>query len=67
VTRFYRPWDSSYQDPGNLYLTDNSSIDINCRDGMLFVFPSWIMHSQLPYHGQKDRYVVAVNAKIVAG
>lgn len=67
LTRFYRPWETSYQDPGTLYVTDNSSIDINCQDGMLFVFPSWIMHSQLPYRGAKDRYVIAVNAKIIAG
>jgi len=50
-----------------MWMTAKSSIDINNKDGLLLVFPSFIYHSQLPYTSadNKNRYVVAANSKIV--
>jgi hypothetical protein len=31
---------------------------------MLFLFPSWIDHSALPYFGQRQRYVLSFNCQI---
>jgi hypothetical protein len=52
---------------GTMWMTAKSSIDINNKDGLLLVFPSFIYHSQLPYTSAegKNRYVVAANSKIV--
>ena len=32
------------------------------RAGQLVMFPSWLYHEVLPYHGQRERIVVAFNA-----
>jgi uncharacterized protein (TIGR02466 family) len=67
LTRFYNALNSSYFDMGTMWMTAKSSIDINNKDGLLLVFPSFIYHSQLPYTSEegKNRYVVAANSKIV--
>lgn len=31
-------------------------------EGRLVMFPSWLMHEVLPYHGKRERIVVAFNA-----
>lgn len=64
VNRFYRPFDTSYTDAGQAWMTSNNTIDINPRAGMLLTFPSWILHSGLPYRGSKPRYVISVNARL---
>ena len=51
-----------YQDYGNAYLTD-TSVDPPISDGMLLVFPSYLMHSGLPYQGDQDRIVISVNTR----
>lgn len=64
VNRFYRPFDTSYTDAGQAWMTSNNTIDIIPRAGMLLTFPSWVLHSGLPYRGAASRYVISVNAKL---
>ena len=62
-SRFYCPigLGGSYRDFGNKYLS--ASIDPPLENGMLLLFPSYLMHSGLPYRGDADRVVIAFNAK----
>jgi uncharacterized protein (TIGR02466 family) len=62
-SRFYCPFNlgGGYRDFGNKYLS--TSIDAPIEDGLLLLFPSYLMHSGLPYTGQTDRVVVAFNAR----
>jgi len=62
-SRFYCPLNlgGNYRDFGNKYLS--ASIDPPLENGMLLLFPSYLMHSGLPYRGASDRVVIAFNAK----
>ncbi len=62
--RFYSPLKvgGGYKDYGNKYL-DVTSVDPPLRDGMLLLFPSYLMHSALPYRGEKDRIVISFNSR----
>lgn len=62
-SRFYCPFNigGGYRDFGNKYLT--ASVDAPIENGMLLLFPSYLMHSGLPYRGTEDRVVVAFNAR----
>lgn len=62
-SRFYCPYNlgGGYRDFGNQYLSN--SIDAPIEDGLLMLFPSYLMHSGLPYSGETDRVVVAFNAQ----
>jgi hypothetical protein len=62
-SRFYNPaiCGGGYRDFGNKYLT--SSIDAPIENGMLLLFPSYLLHSGLPYSGSEDRVVIAFNAQ----
>jgi uncharacterized protein (TIGR02466 family) len=64
VTRFYSPLPTGgmASDVGNRYLTTNR-IDIIPTDGLLVLFPSYLLHSGLPYSGEQDRVVVAFNSR----
>jgi uncharacterized protein (TIGR02466 family) len=64
-SRFYSPLPlgGRYQDYGNHYLSDNS-LDPPLREGLLLLFPSYLLHSGLPYLGQSQRIVIAFNAQI---
>lgn len=64
-SRFYSPLltGGAYRDYGNAYL-DVSSLDPPVRDGLLLLFPSYLLHSGLPYCGGRDRIVIAFNARI---
>jgi hypothetical protein len=63
-SRFYSPFSrgGSYKDFGNKYLAD--SMDAPIEDGMLLLFPSYLLHSGLPYIGLHDRVVIAFNARV---
>ena len=63
-SRFYCPFNvgGGYRDVGNKYLT--ASVDIPIEDGLLVMFPSYLLHSGLPYRGSTDRIVLAFNARI---
>lgn len=64
VNRFYSPLThgGSFNDYGNHYLSSNR-LDITPRDGMLVLFPSYLLHSALPYEGKRDRIVIAFNSQ----
>ena len=47
-------------DVGSHYLATNSN-DWEPKDGVLIVFPSYLMHSALPYTGETDRVVISFN------
>lgn len=62
--RFYSPlWNGGrYEDLGNQYLAD-TSIDPPISDGMLLLFPAYLLHSGLAYAGDQDRIVISVNTR----
>jgi hypothetical protein len=51
-----------YRDYGNKYL--NETMDVPLEDGLLVLFPSYLLHSGLPYRGGKDRVLIAFNAQV---
>ena len=63
--RFYSPLrvGGGYKDFGNQYL-DFNFVDPPIQDGLLILFPSYLMHSGLPYHGEKDRIVISFNSQV---
>ncbi len=63
-SRFYSPlWrGGSHSDYGNNYLS-TSYVDPPMQDGVLLLFPSYLLHSGLPYTGQQDRIVIAFNSR----
>ena len=64
VNRFYSPIaiGGLSEDYGNSYLS-SCNFDIPPRDGLLFVFPSYILHAGLPYTGGRDRVIISFNSK----
>lgn len=64
LNRFFCPYQNMYIDAGTAWTTANTSIDFKGEDGMLVIFPSWLPHNALTYRGQRERYVIAVNARI---
>ena len=63
-TVFRSPIESTYIDRGNLYLDDRRTIRLIPKDGYLVIFPSYLIHHQALYKGDKDRIVVAFNSTI---
>jgi uncharacterized protein (TIGR02466 family) len=63
-SRFYCPLTcgGQYRDFGNRYL--GGTLDMPIEDGLLVLFPSYLLHSGLPYQGQADRVVIAFNARV---
>jgi uncharacterized protein (TIGR02466 family) len=64
VNRFYNPVTPMYTDAGTVYTNSATNFDVNGKNGMLFVFPSWIMHSAMSYTGANNRYVLSANSRI---
>ena len=64
INRFFRPYNTSYSDAGLAWMSANTTIDIAAEPGQMVIFPSWIPHSALPYHGERDRYVLSFNSRI---
>jgi uncharacterized protein (TIGR02466 family) len=64
VSRFHSPIGTGgfLSDFGNAYLTSNR-VDITPIDGMLILFPAYLLHSGLPYTGGQDRVVIAFNSR----
>ena len=63
-TVFENPVKPTYIDRGNLFLNNMSTIRIKPKDGMLFLFPSYLSHYQALYKGTEDRIVIAFNASV---
>jgi uncharacterized protein (TIGR02466 family) len=61
--RFYSPLavGGGYKDYGNQYL-DTTYVDPPPKDGLLILFPSYLLHSALPYGGERDRIVISFNS-----
>ena len=64
VNRFFSPFHNMYTDAGTMWSNVKNSIDIEAEPGMMVIFPSWIQHSALVYHGQRDRFVLSLNCQI---
>ena len=64
INRFHSPLNSSMADAGNYYL-QAGAWDWEPKDGHLLVFPSYLMHSALPYSGDIDRIVISFNSTTV--
>ena len=64
INRFFRPYNTSYTDAGQAWMTANTTIDIAAEPGQLIVFPSWIQHSALPYHSEQERYILSFNSRV---
>jgi uncharacterized protein (TIGR02466 family) len=62
VNRFYAPFKTDYIDRGNEYLTN--IWDVEPKNGMLVLFPSYLQHSAMAYLGKTPRYVIAFNARV---
>lgn len=63
-SRFYCPIciGGAYKDAGNRYM--HPHYDPTLENGLLLIFPSHLLHSGLPYFGDKPRVVIAFNAQI---
>jgi uncharacterized protein (TIGR02466 family) len=63
-SRFYSPLATGglYRDYGNKYLVE--TMDAPLEDGLLLLFPSYLLHSGLPYRGDVDRILIAFNAQV---
>ena len=63
-SRFYCPISAggSYKDAGNRYVQPH--FDPPLENGLLLIFPSHLLHSGLPYFGNKPRIVIAFNAQV---
>jgi hypothetical protein len=64
ISRFYSPVGTGavLGDYGNAYLANNR-VDITPTDGLLLLFPAFLLHSGLPYAGGRDRVVIAFNSR----
>tara|TARA_B100000519_G_C14031665_1_gene338350 strand:- start:43 stop:672 length:630 start_codon:yes stop_codon:yes gene_type:complete len=60
-TIFDSPLKSTYIDRGNFWLGNDSGMAIDPRDGLLVLFPSYLMHYQSLYKGSQDRIVIGFN------
>lgn len=66
ANRFYDPRHNAdhYLDAGALYLNHHGVWDMAPAEGQVVIFPSYLKHSALPYFGERDRVVVAFNARV---
>lgn len=67
ANRFYLPLSMGgyFSDYGNSYL-GRCLLDPPLEEGMLLLFPSYLLHSALPYSGGKDRIIIAFNSQSYA-
>ena len=64
INRFYSPIQTGggLRDFGNAYL-GRGYVDIRPSDGRLVLFPSYLLHSALPYRGERDRIILSFNSE----
>jgi len=63
TNRFYSPIQYFCLDPSMQYLRHDAA-DISPENGVLVIFPAYLLHSATPYIGKKDRVVVSFNSVI---
>ena len=61
--RFYSPIQYFTLDVSMTYLSHDAA-DISPEDGVLVIFPAYLLHSATPYTGKKDRVVISFNSII---
>ena len=61
--RFYSPIQYFTLDPSMQYLRHDVA-DICPEDGVLVIFPAYLLHSATPYIGKTDRVVISFNSVI---
>jgi uncharacterized protein (TIGR02466 family) len=66
VLRIHNPMAAMnmFLDSGNFRLQPPyapRSLDLSLRPGDVVIFPSWLMHEVLPFHGERARITVAFN------
>ena len=61
--RFYSPIQYFTLDQRMQYLRHDVA-DVSPEDGVLVIFPAYLLHSATPYIGEKDRIVISFNAVI---
>lgn len=64
VNRFYNPTSVMHADGGTQWCAAANSADVEPLEGSLIVFPSWVAHSAMPYHGAHPRYVLSCNCHV---
>lgn len=64
LNRFYAPISTggATMDYGAAYLNATYA-DPPIEDGAMIVFPSYLMHSGLPYRGARDRVIISFNSR----
>lgn len=64
INRFYSPIPGGglVRDFGNRYL-GRSYFDVDPTPGRLVIFPSFLLHSALPYTGERDRIILSFNSR----
>ena len=63
TNRFYSPIQYFCLDPSMQYLRHDAA-DISPENGILIIFPAYLLHSATPYIGEKDRLVISFNSVI---
>tara|TARA_R100000664_G_C2703482_1_gene102964 strand:- start:45 stop:650 length:606 start_codon:yes stop_codon:yes gene_type:complete len=63
-TFFINPINATYIDDGNRWLQSTGQLKVPAQNGLLVLFPSYLQHYQKIYTGEKDRIVIAFNARI---
>ena len=63
-TVFENPARSTYVDRGTQFLNTMSIVRVKPRDGMLVLFPSYLIHYQALYTETQDRAVIAFNSSV---
>jgi uncharacterized protein (TIGR02466 family) len=66
VLRFHNPhyYSNMFLDPGNARLVapfHHGTWSVRLQPGQLVLFPSWVSHEVLPFHGEDERITVAFN------
>ena len=64
INRFYGPFTGGgiVRDYGNAYL-GRSYVDVEPVAGRLVLFPSYLLHSALPYTGGRERIILSFNSR----
>jgi len=66
VLRFHNPhfYSNLFMDPGNARLLPpfhHGTWSVRFQPGQLVLFPSWVSHEVLPFHGDDERITIAFN------
>ena len=63
-TVFENPANYTYVDRGSQFLNSLCTVRVKPRDGMLVLFPSYLIHYQALYTGTQDRIVISFNSSV---